>query len=284
MEALSTAGVPVYAERGRHGGFSLLEGFRADVTGLDDTEAQVLFAYLGLDTFGDLGLSRELTSVLDKLSATAPSRLASPASRLREVVHVDRRRWFAGHDDVTHLPAVRRACVDRRRIRVRYSSPREDRPRTRTLDPLGLVENGNRWYLVAYHRGSPRTYRLARVERLEVLDSAAVLPAGATLERVWNERRLGFETRPGAATTATLRLDVDQEDDLRGAMTSMVGSEIRVLRRTEAYVEVEAEFRLQRSLLGLCLASGGAAEIITPESLRVAAVNAGRAALERLGS
>src|SRR5690242_14963757 len=107
MEALSTAGVPVYAERGRHGGFTLLEGFRADVAGLDDVEAQVLFAYLGLDTFGDLGLSRELSSALDKLAASAPSRLEAPVRRLRAVVHVDRRRWFAGDDDITHLPALR---------------------------------------------------------------------------------------------------------------------------------------------------------------------------------
>lgn len=278
MEALSAAGVPVYAERGRHGGFALLEGFRADVSGFDDVEAQVLFAYLGLDTFGDLGLSRELTSALDKLAASAPARLDAPAGRLREVVHVDRRRWFASPDDVTHLPVLRRACVERRRVRVCYESTRQDAPRTRTLDPLGLVENGQRWYLVAYHRGDPHTYRLSRVRRLRVLDAPARLPEGVVLASVWDELRTGFERRPGPPVHAVLRLSSPAEAELRGAMATMTApdTEARVLRRTDAWVEVGADFRLRRSLLGLVLASGGDVRIVAPDDLRVEAVRLGR--------
>jgi predicted DNA-binding transcriptional regulator YafY len=284
IDALSSAGVPVYAERGRHGGFALLEGFRADVAGLDDVEAQVLFAYLGLDTFGDLGLSRELGSALDKLAASAPARLDAPASRLKEVVHVDRRRWFASADDVTHLPALRRAAVERRRVRVRYASPREDVARTRTLDPLGLVENGNRWYLVAYHRGAPRTYRLARVQSLTVLEEPAQLPPGVELAEVWGELRRGFEGRPGPPVTATLRLSVAEEDELRGVLQTMVASdaEVRVVRRDERTVDLTGTFRLHRSLVGFCLASAGAVEILEPAELRQAAVRAAQASLARL--
>jgi predicted DNA-binding transcriptional regulator YafY len=281
VEALSTAGVPVYAERGRHGGFALLEGFRADVAGLDDVEAQVLFAYLGLDTFGDLGLSRELGSALDKLAASAPARLDAPAGRLREVIHVDRRRWFANADDVTHLPALRRAAVDGRRVRVRYASPREDTARTRTLDPLGLVENGNRWYLVAYHRGAARTYRLARVRSLEVLGAEVRLPAGAVLADVWGELRSGFEGRPGPPVTATLRLSVAEEVELRGVLQSLLAddAEVGVLRRDDETLDLTGRFRLGRSLVGFCLASGGAVEILQPPALREAAVRAARASL-----
>jgi predicted DNA-binding transcriptional regulator YafY len=284
MDALSTAGVPVYAERGRHGGFALLEGFRADAAGLDDVEAQVLFAYLGLDTFGDLGLSRELGSALDKLAASAPARLEAPAGRLREVVHVDRRRWFASPDDVTHLPTLRRAAMDGRRVRVSYASPRSDGVRTRTLDPLGLVENGNRWYLVAYHRGSPRTYRLARVRRLAVLDETARLPAGAVLAEVWDALREGFEARPGPPVTARLRIRTEAEDDLRGMLQSQVvaDTELRVVRRTARHVELEADFRLRRSAIGYCLASGGDLEILAPPELRAEALAAARAALRAL--
>lgn len=232
VEALSAAGVPVYAERGRHGGFALLPGFRADVTGLADTEAQVLFAYLGLDTFGDLGLSREVRSALDKLAASAPDRLAAPAGRLREVVHVDRRRWFAEPDDITHLPALRRAATERRRVRLAYRSPRDDEPVTRTVDPLGLVENGNRWYLVGYHRGEPRTWRLARVRRLHVLDEPARLPPDARLVPIWESLRQQFERAPGPAVQAHLRVSAAGEAAVRTALQPLLATgELRVLRR-----------------------------------------------------
>jgi predicted DNA-binding transcriptional regulator YafY len=262
----------------------MLEGFRADTTGLDDAEAQVLFAYLGLETFGDLGLSREARSVLDKLAASAPSRLDAPAGRLREVVHVDRRRWFAAPDDLTHLPVLRRACVQGRRVRVAYTASRDDGPVSRTLDPLGLVENGNRWYLVAYHRGAPHTYRLARVGTVGVLDEPSRVPPGARLAAVWDELRSGFEALPGPAVTATLRLRADAADELRGALRTLVvsGGDLRVGERTATHVEVTADFRLPRSVVGFALGSAGAAEIVAPTKLRDQARAAAEASLALL--
>lgn len=277
VEALSSAGVPVYAERGRHGGFALLPGFRADVTGLADTEAQVLFAYLGLDTFGDLGLSREVRSALDKLAASAPERLAAPAGRLREVVHVDRRRWFAEPDDITHLPALRRAATERRRVRLAYRSPRDDEPVTRTVDPLGLVENGNRWYLVGYHRGEPRTWRLARVRRLQVLDDPARLPDGARLVPVWEELRHRFESSPGPVVTAHLRVRASGEADVRTALQPLLAAgELRILHRSApaddtGTVELSGDFRLARAVIGVCLGLAADVEIVGPDDLRAAA-------------
>lgn len=289
VEALSAAGVPVYAERGRHGGFALLPGFRADVTGLADTEAQVLFASLGLDTFGDLGLSREVRSALDKLAAGAPERLSAPAGRLREVVHVDRRRWFAAPDDITHLPALRRAATDRKRVRLAYRSPRDDEPVTRTVDPLGLVENGNRWYLVGYHRSQARTWRLARVRRVRVLDEPARLPPAARLVPVWQELRQRFETSPGPAVSARLRVSTTAEADVRTALQPLLAAgELQVQRRSEpatagggsATVDLTGEFRLARAVIGVCLGLAEDVEIVGPPELRqqaaVAAAAAGR--------
>ena len=302
VEALSAAGVPVYAERGRHGGFALLPGFRADVTGLADTEAQVLFAYLGLDTFGDLGLSREVRSALDKLAASAPERLAAPAGRLREVVHVDRRRWFAEPDDITHLPALRRAATERRRVRLAYRSPRDDEPVTRTVDPLGLVENGNRWYLVGYHRGEPRTWRLARVRRLQVLDDPARLPDGARLVPVWQELRQQFEYAPGPVVRAHLWVSAAGEAAVRTALQPLLAAgELRVVRRDPGPadgagaapvddpdrtalppgLELIGDFRLARAVIGVCLGLAADVEILGPPALREQAVVTAAAAARR---
>lgn len=266
MEALSAAGVPVYAERGRAGGFAMLEGFRVDVSDLDEVETQVLFAYLGLDTFGDLGLSRQLGSALDKLATNAN---LGDVNRLREVVHVDRRRWFAGADDVTHLPLLRGAAADRRRVRISYRSPRSDRAVSRAVDPLGVVENGNRWYLVGFHRGEPRSYRMARISRATVLEQPARLPPGADLVSTWEGLRAALE-RTTEGVVAVVRVPVEQEDGVRPILQSQLvaGAELDVVRRSQDWVEIAGEYRFRQAIIGVCLGFGGEVQVVSPTRLR----------------
>lgn len=282
MEALSAAGVPVYAERGRGGGFSLVEGFRADVHSLDDAEAQVLFAYLGLDTFSELGLSREVGGVLDKLAAGAGR--PGGAGRLREVVHVDRRGWFTERPDLAHLPDLRRAASERRRIRIGYRTPRDERPRQRTLDPLGLVEASGRWYLVGFRHGEPRTFRVDRISQVAVLDAPARIPADTALAEVWERTRSGFAARKPPDVEVRLLADPAAERDLRTVLEMQLadGGRLETVRRTPSEVELLGRFRLGFAVVGSCLAFGGSVEILEPTDLRARSHDAARAALARL--
>src|ERR671912_2465330 len=56
MEALSIAGVPVYAERGRRGGWSLTDEYRTDLTGLTESELRGLMVATAPSVLADLGL------------------------------------------------------------------------------------------------------------------------------------------------------------------------------------------------------------------------------------
>lgn len=283
IEALSAAGVPVYADRGRHGGFSLLEGFRADVTALDDVEAQVLFAHLGFETFDDLGLSREVRSVLDKLAGSGRKAVDGSARRLREVVHVDRRRWFADPDDVAHLPQLRLAAVERRRVRLRYQSSRDDRPLQRTVDPVGIVENGSRWYLVTSGPEGPRSWRVARIHSLQVLDESARLPDDVSLATLWAELRREFEGVRPDPVDAVLGLDRAVETEARTALTMVLvsGSVLRTLEADERQVVVAGRFRIERSVIAIALAFGGQVELLEPTRLRDLAGERARGAAAR---
>src|SRR5437899_294031 len=123
VEALSAAGVPVYAERGRHGGIALLPGYRTDVSGLTSAEARALFVFAGRGTLADLGLEGELRSALRKLLSVLPEPHRPGAERAADRVVVDPRGWMRSRDDLPHLATVQEAVWRDRRLRIRYRRP-----------------------------------------------------------------------------------------------------------------------------------------------------------------
>jgi predicted DNA-binding transcriptional regulator YafY len=195
MEALSAAGVPVYTERGRHGGCVLLDDFTTEATGITPAEAQALFAWSSRDAVADLGLGGALTSALTKIAATAPSGALADAEALGTIVHSDRRRWYAATDDVPWLPTLREATTAKRRLTISYTSAGLHAPAERTIDPIGLVDSAGRWYLVAERDQELRTYRVSRIQAVTVLDEPAAPSDTRPLAEIWSELRRGLEQR-----------------------------------------------------------------------------------------
>jgi len=195
MEALSAAGVPVYTERGRHGGCVLLDDFTTEATGITPAEAQALFAWSSRDAVADLGLGGALTSALTKIAATAPSGALADAEALGTIVHSDRRRWYAATDDVPWLPTLREATTAKRRLTISYTSAGVHAPAERTIDPIGLVDSAGRWYLVAERDLELRTYRVSRIQAVTVLDEPAAPSDTRPLAEIWSELRRGLEQR-----------------------------------------------------------------------------------------
>ena len=147
MDELSAAGVPVYAERGANGGFALLDGYRTDLTGLDDAERDALFLVGLPHAASDLGRDREASSARLKLAA-AVERGPGASDRF----HLDPDNWYHRQTPPPHLRRVAEAVWNERRIEIDYES--WSRRAWRTLDPLGLVLKAGEWYLVAAGRPS----------------------------------------------------------------------------------------------------------------------------------
>src|SRR5260221_2589598 len=74
MEALGIAGVPVVAERGAHGGWSLMPGYRANVSGLNDAEAQALIVGNPARLLADLHLDKASHRGIVKPFSRLPAR------------------------------------------------------------------------------------------------------------------------------------------------------------------------------------------------------------------
>lgn len=205
LEALSAAGVPVYAQPGRHGGWALVGGARTDLTGLTSTEARALFERLGTATSDPT-----LVSALRKILRALPQPFREEADRARLAVAADPTSW--GRSPTRRPEAVDElldAVVTSRQVAFCYTR-RSGVTGTVQASPVGVVDKLGTWYLVANREvGVRRTYRVDRLTDLRVLDEASIASsaASATLEEEWQRVVTDVEaTRSSCA--ATIRLAV----------------------------------------------------------------------------
>lgn len=207
VEALSMAGVPVYAERGRTGGIVLLPGARLDVSRLEPGELEAL-SVAGLDEahLDRLGLAAAHETATRKLATRRATETGlSHLPRLSDLVLVESTAWLAGpasEVDVADLVSVLRHG---RRLRIRYRRSAEACTTTRVVDPYGIVAKSGRWYLVADDRGNGRLFALERLSSFEMLEAPAALRAKETLGSVWQDLKELTEAPGRVSVTVRLR-------------------------------------------------------------------------------
>ncbi|MGO1052784.1 helix-turn-helix transcriptional regulator [Crossiella sp. CA198] len=183
LESLSAAGIPVYPQPGRGGGWSLVGGARTDLSGLSATEAQALFLLVGPAA----AVSAEAKAALRKLVRALPSTFRADAEAAASATMIDPARW--GERD-RHRPAMvdllQSAVVRRRKVRLSYTSGARERSE-RLVEPWGLVDKDDIWYLLAGTAKGQRTFRVERIIEATVTEEPAERPDDFTLAAAWDK-------------------------------------------------------------------------------------------------
>lgn len=269
IEALSTAGVPVYAERGRHGGFALLPGFRTELTGLNHDEALALLAAgsgRGHQIFGlTSALASAMRKVVDALPEGHRASLDDAARRFLVEPETDllSRRLVA--EDVADgvMSEVRRAVLNGHQLRFRYAAA--DRPLSwHTVDPIGLVTVRERTYLLAGKSGADRTYRLSRMLAAEQLPELAQRPDQVDLDRIWRERCARFLSENHIPVV--VRVHAARRDELLGTARAVRAEGLE----NDGWLRLEVTFEDLRHAVWALWQLGTDAEVLAPQSLRTA--------------
>jgi len=183
LEALSSAGIPVYAQPGRGGGWALLGGARTDLTGLTAAETQALFLLAGPASSG----SPALASALRKLVRALPSPFRTDAESAAAAVVLDPASWGErepGRPDL--VAALQRAVVSRRQVRLDYRT-RSGEQIQRVVDPWGLVDKAGVWYLIAGTASGERTFRVDRISAAALTENPAERPDDFDLAESWRQ-------------------------------------------------------------------------------------------------
>jgi predicted DNA-binding transcriptional regulator YafY len=272
VEALSAAGVPVYAERGRGGGIALLEEFRTDLTGLTSDEARALFSFGGPQVAGQLGLGPNLETALRKLLAALPAAQRVGAQRARERLLVDTSPWLRGAGELPHLAPLQDAVWADRRVRLRYRRG-EGTPVERVVDPLGLVAKAGTWYLLGETAGAEtsrqtRVYRVSRIEEVTDTGESFTRPPGFDLARAWAAAQTSFEARaPGYPTIVRVA------PDHVGLFLRVSGGRLqepatRLPPGRDGWPRFELVFPALGAARAVLLGLGPAVEVLAPEELQ----------------
>ncbi|MEU9862559.1 WYL domain-containing protein [Streptomyces sp. NPDC047971] len=270
VERLQAAGVPVYAEPGRRGGYQLLDGYRTRLTGMSEGEARALL-FAGLPgPAADLGLAAEVTAARLKLLAALPAGPREAAARTAAVFHLDAPGWYRETEETPHLPLFVDAVLTGRAVDVRYRRWRAPQEVDRRVRPYGLVLKSGVWYLVAATENRIATYRVAQVLDASLGDERFERPRGFDLGAYWSSYLEEFASRRFTGT-ATVRIS---PRGLRRLPDNVPAEVVRAVETTatavgdDGWVEAVIPTESTDHACGELLRLGVDVEVVAPTELR----------------
>lgn len=277
MDALSAAGVPVFALRGSRGGWQLQENWRTQVPGLDEAELQALLMAQPR-ILGDRKLAAAAERALGKLLASLPVPLRAHAECMRQRLYVDTTGWFGGAEDLSMLPIVQEAVTRDRKLKIRYTSRRSRFERAltggelencseRIIDPLGLVAKGSTWYLVANTAGGFRTFRVSRIRNALLLESACERPEDFDLETHWRSATEEF-LKNSPRFHAVLQLHPEAAQEIKMWRMAVESTPDPHEPSRTGWTVLQVQFEDEQQAAFVALAFGAKAEVLAPVSLR----------------
>ena len=232
LEALGMAGIPIYSQQGRNGGWRLLGGGRTDLSGLTSAEARALFLVAGPAS----AATPEVRAALRKLVRALPEPFREDAEKASTAIVMDPTAWGQRTPErppPPHLVAVQQAVIDGEQVVLGYVG-RDGKESERVVHPLGLATKGRTWYLVADTAAGQRTFRIDRVQSVRRTGEPAVRPPDFDLAEAW--RSVTERVESAAPVWATARAT----PEIVGALRWTFGPRLRIGPPTDdGRVEVE---------------------------------------------
>jgi predicted DNA-binding transcriptional regulator YafY len=272
IASLEAARVPVVAEPGPEGGYSLPSGYRVDPTQFSGEEA-VSLAIGGAILRGlrEERLAGTLQQALARIEAVVPPAYRESVRAGRERFLFDTAPWYAGAmPPDAHLPALRSAVLHGRRVRLQYQGRAAARSEEREVDPLGLVCKAGLWYLVGHchNRNALRTFRLTRILAVESLAAPRGEYPDFDLARYWEQSRARVEARH--LFPVVVRLDAACAPDLFHQPLTFR----RLRRLDDGSVEAEIDCESIAEAVSFALSFAAHLEVLSPPAVRAAVADA----------
>ncbi len=250
IDSLCEAGIPVYGDVGKTGGYQLSGNYRLDRGFLTGKEMDALVTML--NGFSDTLFGDSVRTILEKISGTQNT-------AVKDAIRIDLTPWGPGGEFTGKFSEINRAVEQKRLIRFEYYDLFNNKTE-RTAEPYKTVFKGASWYVFAFCllRGDYRLFRIGRLFSLEILDSHF-----RDRENVPDPDAL-FNLE-SARAASLIRIKFSPE--ARGKIPDFFDPrEARV--QEDGYILYELEMPVDEWLIAVFLGFGPDAEVLSPESLR----------------
>ena len=266
MDALSGTGIPVVAERGQNGGWSLLEDYRTDLTGLKESEIRALFVSPSIHLLEDLGLTRTTEEARNKLIASLPSTYRENGKDVWNRIHIDTSSWRKQKNKTASLETIKEAVFQEIKLKITYERA-DGETDERIVEPLGLVAKGDLWYLVAAkENGDIRNYRVSRIHNAKTLDGTFQRPQGFDLAQYWSSSTQSFIKR---LPSYEVKVEVVPQALSRLTFTGRFARVLEVgERRGSEWIPVTLSFDTEAEAKGYLLGFADQVKVTEPPDLK----------------
>lgn len=269
IDALSIAGIPIYAEGGHGGGIALDENYRTTLTGLRDLEAFTLFINSNARLLSDIGLDNAAETTLLKLFAALPTAHKPSIEFMRQRFLIDPDWWWHETQPSPNWDQLEQAVYENRCIQVQYEKF-GGAIVERTLQPYGLVAKSSLWYLIAKHDDEFRIYRVSRFLSISLLDIHFDRQPDFDLPTYWQDHLTDF-IQNVPQFTFTLRIHASR---IRLAQRLVPGRS-KILQPKDPDGLIIVQFQIESIELAtmLVLGLGDQASVLDPPELHTAVLN-----------
>ncbi len=269
LNALSIAGVPVYAERGPGGGITLVEKYRTDLTGLTQDEIRALFMLGMPPALVELGLEQDLRAALLKLSASLPSISQRDEQRVRQRLHIDLYPWESppAATPRANLHVLQKAVWESLELEISYLTfiAIGQEAIHSVVYPYGLVAKTEHWYLVALRDDHVVVVRADRIQHAVLTGRSFERPHDFDLIAYWQD---WCQRNQENRDSFLVHLRVSPE--IAANLGFFFGSVVRQVypMESDGWTPVEVAYEYHEQARSRLLAFGGAIEIVEPLALR----------------
>jgi len=278
VTALSTAGVPVYSERGPGGGIALVERYRTDLTGLNKDEARAIFMLRIPAPLDELGFGNELKAAMYKLAAALPSTHREDEESIRQRIHLDWVPWFHERESQPYLQIIQQAVWENKLLELKYLTEGGEWLGTlkARVAPYGLVAKAGVWYLICERDAHMAVIRISWVQEARILEDEFQRSTEfnlGTFWRVWRSKyeadRHSFSVMARVSPIVAGNLNFPFGENVRGEIDQTQPPDADGWRLMSLHFETFEKARAQ------LLALGGAIEVLEPLALRMSIADYG---------